>query len=101
MQIVTPLVSLLLRERKGGLTCKCFEGTFTGHKRKLTKHIAGKNFLNDKEMGVLPRNPVVMIKQGNQLVPNTVQQAFFKRARLLLLKYFQQQDERTVQKQGQ
>ena len=41
-----------------------------------------------------------MIKQGNELVPNTEQQALFKRARPLLLKYIQQHDEKTVQKQG-
>ena len=33
-------------------TCKCCCRNFTGHKRKLTMHIAGKKFLNDKEMGV-------------------------------------------------
>ena len=32
--------------------CKCCQGTFNGHKRKLTVHIAGKKFLNDKQMDV-------------------------------------------------
>ena len=49
---------------------------------------------------MLPRNPAVMIKQGDQLVPTTVQQALFKRERPLLLKYIQQGDEKTAQKQG-
>ena len=52
-------------------TCKCCQGTFTGHKCKLTIHITGKKILNDEEMGVQPCNPAVMIKQGNQFVPNT------------------------------
>ena len=35
-------------------TCKCCQGTFTGHKCKFTIHIAGKKFLNDEKMGVRP-----------------------------------------------
>ena len=42
-----------------------------------------------------------MIKQSYQYVPNTEQQALFMRAHQLLLKYIQQQDEKTEQKQGQ
>ena len=60
-------------------TCKRCQGTFTGHKRKLTIHIAGKKFLNDKEMGVRPCTPAAVIKQGDQFVPNTEQQALLKR----------------------
>ena len=52
-------------------TCKCCQGTFTGHKRKLTIHIAAKKFLNDKEMGVRACTLVAMIKQSDQFVPNT------------------------------
>ena len=71
-------------------TCKCCGRSFTGHKRKLTVHIAGKKFLNDKDMGVRPCTPPAMIKQGNEFVPNTEQQALLNRARPLLLKYIQQ-----------
>ena len=81
-------------------TCKCCQGTFDGHKHKLTVHIAGKKFLHDKDMGVRPCTPPAMIKQGDEFVPNTEQQALLKRARPLLQKYIQQQDEKTVQKQG-
>ena len=41
-----------------------------------------------------------MIKQGGEFVPNTEQQALLMRARQLLLKYIQQEDEKTLQKQG-
>ena len=68
-------------------TCKCCGRNFSGLKRKLTVHIAGKKFLNDREMGVRSCTPAVMIKQGDQYVPNTEQQALLKRARPLLL-YF-------------
>ena len=84
--------------------CKCCSRNFTGHKCKLTKHIAGKKVLNDRNMKFLPCTPAAMIKQSNQdqleNVPNTEQQALFKRECQLLLKYIQQQDEKTVQKQG-
>ena len=63
-------------------------------------HIAGKKFLNDKQMDVQPCTPPAMIKQGDEFVPNAEQQALLKRARQLLQKYIQQQDEKTVQKQG-
>ena len=81
-------------------TCVCCQGTFNGHKCKLTVHIAGKKFLNDKQMDVRPCTPPAMIKQGNEFVPNTEQQALLKRARPLLLKYIQQEDETPAQKQG-
>ena len=59
-------------------TCKCCQGTFNGHKRKLTVRLAGKNFLNDKQMDVRPCTPPAMIKQGYEFVPNTEQQALFE-----------------------
>ena len=63
MQTVTPQVSLLLRERKRGLTCKCCQGKFNGHKYKLTVHIAGnlKKFLNNRNMDVRSCTPAALI----------------------------------------
>ena len=101
-----PTSQLVIQGEKRGTghdgTCKCCDGKFTGDKRKLTVHIAGKNFLNDKEMGVRPCNSAVVIKQGGRLVPNTEQQpeVLLKSARLLLLKFIQRHDETTAQKQG-
>ena len=65
-------------------------------------HIACKKFLNDREMarGVRSCTLAVIIKQGNEYVPNTEQLALLKRARPLLLNYIQQHDETTAQKQG-
>ena len=78
-------------------TCKCCQETFNGHKRKLTVHIAE---LNDKQMDVRPCTPPAMIKQGDEFVTNTEQQALSKRARPLLLKYTEQEDEKIAQRQG-
>ena len=98
MQTPRVIQSLLFRERRGGTghewTCKCCDRKFTGHKRKLTVHLAGKNFLNDRNMDVLSCTPAATIKQGNQYVPTMEQQALFKRACQLLLKYIQQHDEK-------
>ena len=94
---------VIMGEKKGTghvWKCKCCGRNFTGHKCKLTVHIAGKKFLNDRNMDVRSCTPAATIKQGDQYVPNTEQQALFKRARPLLLKYIQQHDEKTVQKQG-
>ena len=68
------------------------------HNHKLTKHIAGKKFLNDRNMDVLSCTPAATIKQGNQYVPTMEQQALFKRACQLLLKYIQQHDEKNRRK---
>ena len=81
---------------------QCCDRKFTGHKCKLTVHIAGQKFLNDRNMNVRPCSTLAaMIKQGDQYVPDTdsEQQALFKRVCPLLLKYFQLHDEKTVQKQ--
>ena len=59
----TPRMSLLLRDSENdfvtkGLgkrhewTCNCCGANFTGHKLKLTLHIAGKKFSSDKHMDV-------------------------------------------------
>ena len=86
-----PTSEFVTQEEKKGTghvwTCKCCKGAFNGHKRKLTVNIAGKKFLNDKDMGVRPCTPPAMIKQGDEFVPNTEQQALLKRARPLLQKY--------------
>ena len=50
---------------------QCCQETFDGHQRKLTVHIAGKKFLNYKQMDVRPCTPPAMIKQGDEFVSNT------------------------------
>ena len=46
-------------------TCNCCGANLTGHKRKLTVHIAGKKFLNDRNMDVRTCTPAAMIKLGD------------------------------------
>ena len=48
------------------------------HKRKLTKHIACKKFLNYKKWMCCRAHLKAMIKQGDQCVPNAEQQALFR-----------------------
>ena len=35
-------------------TCKCCGRNFTGLEHKITKHIAGKKFLYDRDMDITP-----------------------------------------------
>ena len=95
----TPRMSLLLRERRKGLGMNG-RADIVADSQAQNAHCW--KFLDDnlKEMSVRPCTPAVMIKQGDRLVPNTEQQALFKRVRPLLLNYIQQHDETSAQKYG-
>ena len=49
--------------------CNCCGANFTGHKHKLIMNIAGKKFVNKKEMNAGPSAPASLIIQGDQHVP--------------------------------
>ena len=100
---MTLQVSLLLRERRGGLgmygRASVVAETSLGTCASSQSTLLARNFSMTEISICCHAHPAAMIKHGDQYVPNIEQQALFKRARPLLLKYIQQQDENLVQKQ--
>jgi hypothetical protein len=79
-------------------TCNCCGDQFNGKRRKLTKHIAGKKFLNDQTMDVRACQPPAFIRQEGKLIANTEGINLLKRARPILCRYIEVQDDKSKKK---